>query len=82
DVATIALLHERSLRQRELLAEQFQIALNQRVLVEQAKGALAERHQESVAEAFARMRILSRQNGRPLGEVARAVVDDVPLHPA
>jgi hypothetical protein len=37
DVATISLLHERSMRHSDTLNEQLQTALNSRVIIEQAK---------------------------------------------
>src|ERR1700749_2667352 len=43
DVATISLLHDRSMRRTDTLNEQLQTALKGRVVIEQAKGKLAER---------------------------------------
>lgn len=75
DVATIGLLQERNLHEQTALSEQLQTALHSRVLVEQAKGVLAERAGISVSEAFSRMRTHARRNGQPLTTVATAVVD-------
>jgi GAF domain-containing protein len=75
DVATIGLLHERAVRESELLAEQLQTALNTRVLIEQAKGVLSARTQVDVDEAFQIMRRASRRTQRPLRELAAAVID-------
>ncbi|HZJ06687.1 MAG TPA: GAF and ANTAR domain-containing protein [Nocardioidaceae bacterium] len=75
DVATIGLLQERAVRQKELLAEQLQTALNSRILIEQAKGALAERAGLDVDDAFRRMRAYSRRMRSPIGEVALAVIE-------
>jgi transcriptional regulator with GAF, ATPase, and Fis domain len=74
DVATIGLIQERGLRERELLAEQLQGALNSRILIEQAKGVLAERQSVSVDEAFRRLRSHARRNGARLADVAEAVI--------
>jgi anti-anti-sigma factor len=43
DVATVGILQHRVFKAREMLAEQLQEALDSRVLIEQAKGVLAER---------------------------------------
>jgi transcriptional regulator with GAF, ATPase, and Fis domain len=43
DVVTISMLHERGMRHSDILNEQLQTALNSRVIIEQAKGKLAER---------------------------------------
>jgi hypothetical protein len=75
DVATIGLLQERVGRQKDVLAEQLQMALNSRVLIEQAKGVLAERSGITPAEAFVVMRSYSRREKRTLTSVAAAVVD-------
>lgn len=74
DVASVALISERTISARELMADQLQEALNSRVLVEQAKGMLAERTGVGVDEAFARMRDHARRSGRSLRDVAAAVV--------
>jgi GAF domain-containing protein len=73
--ATIAIIqHRTSLKQSELSA-QLQHALDSRVLIEQAKGVLAQVHQITVAEAFGRLRAYSRQHGLPLRDVSQQVVD-------
>ncbi len=52
DVATIAILQERALARAEALTEQLQSALTSRVLIEQAKGALAQADGITPEEAF------------------------------
>ena len=74
DIATIGLLHERALHDQVVLSEQLQTALQSRILIEQAKGVLAERAGTSVAEAFRVMRAFARRTGSPLTAVADAVV--------
>jgi GAF domain-containing protein len=75
DVATISLLHERSLRRSETLNEQLQAALNSRVTIEQAKGKLAERLQVDMDHAFELLRSYARSRNRRLSEMAREFVD-------
>jgi hypothetical protein len=77
DVATIAILTDRSSRQRELLTEQLQAALTSRVIIEQAKGVLAERGGIALDQAFARMRSYARGHQVRLADVARDVVEGV-----
>lgn len=75
DIATVGLLHERTVRQSEVLAEQLQAALNSRILIEQAKGVLAERARIGVDEAFVLMRTHARTNRHQLAAVATAIID-------
>lgn len=75
NLATIGVLHQRTRHQDGLVVEQLQAALNSRILVEQAKGVLAERLRSSVAEAYRLMRDFARRAHRPLAEVAATVVD-------
>jgi GAF domain-containing protein len=74
DVATIAILQERSLLQAETLTEQLHGALNSRIVIEQAKGALAQADQISTAEAFDLLRSRARSSRQRLVDVARDVL--------
>jgi GAF domain-containing protein len=80
DVAAIALLQERAIRRGEILTEQLQGALNSRIVIEQAKGAVAQAHQISVDAAFRLIRDYSRHNNRRLGDVAQAIFTDPGAH--
>jgi GAF domain-containing protein len=75
DVATIGLLHERSMRRSDTLNEQLQTALNSRVIIEQAKGKLAERLGIDVNQAFTLLRDQARNHNQRLSDLARALVD-------
>jgi GAF domain-containing protein len=75
DVATIGLLQQRAIRRRDVLTEQLQTALNSRVLIEQAKGILAERLRMDVDQAFTMLRQAARSHNRRLSELAQAIVD-------
>ncbi|WP_116953441.1 ANTAR domain-containing protein [Jiangella endophytica] len=75
DVATIGILHERTIKHQEVVVGQLQSALDSRILVEQAKGVLAERLAISVDDAFALLRGHARSTNSKLREVAGAVVD-------
>jgi transcriptional regulator with GAF, ATPase, and Fis domain len=75
DVATIGLLQARAIRNRETLAEQLQAALNSRIVIEQAKGVIAERRHLDMDQSFTLLRGIARTSNRRLSELARAVVD-------
>jgi transcriptional regulator with GAF, ATPase, and Fis domain len=77
DVATIGILQARSISHGEALAEQLQTALDSRILIEQAKGVIAERRRLDMDESFALLRGAARSGNRRLSELARAVVDGV-----
>lgn len=76
DIATIGLLQERAIARAELVTEQLQAALNSRIVIEQAKGGLAQIHGGSTDEAFNRLRSYCRARGLRLGAVAYAIVTD------
>jgi transcriptional regulator with GAF, ATPase, and Fis domain len=76
DVATIGLLQERAVRQGEVLTGQLQGALNSRIIIEQAKGAVAQMRSCTVDEAFTLLRSYCRTHNLRLSDVAQAVVTD------
>jgi len=71
-------------RGRELAvrAAQLQGALDSRIMIEQAKGMLAERTNVTVDEAFALLRDYSRRTGSKMRHVAQDVVKGVLTLPA
>lgn len=75
DIATVGLLQERAIHRRDVVTEQLQTALNSRVLIEQAKGLLAERLHVGVADAFRILRESARSRNRRLSDLAQALVD-------
>ena len=75
DVATISVLHERSMRRSEILSEQLQTALDSRVIIEQAKGILAERLSLDMDHAFSLLRDTARSRNLRLSDLARTLID-------
>jgi len=75
DIATIAILQERLVKEREVLAAQLQTALDSRVIIEQAKGVLGERLGLDMDTTFSTLRDAARRTSRRLSDVAREVVE-------
>ena len=75
DLATIALLQERRIEESSVLVEQLQTALNSRIVIEQAKGMLAERTGLTPAQAFTALRAHARSSNQTLLSVAEAVIN-------
>jgi transcriptional regulator with GAF, ATPase, and Fis domain len=75
DVATIGILQERAIRRGEVLSEQLQTALNSRVIIEQAKGVLAQHGAGGMDAAFDALRRHARRHGVRLAELSRQVVE-------
>ncbi|MBW6439548.1 GAF and ANTAR domain-containing protein [Actinoplanes hulinensis] len=77
DIAAISLLQERTISRAEVLTEQLESALNSRIVIEQAKGAIAQHYEIDVDAAFRMIRSYARRNNRRLGEIAYLVVTDL-----
>ena len=74
DVATIGILQERTIRDASMIRDQLQRALSSRIVIEQAKGVVAETAKVSMDTAFDRIRSHARKHQTPLSEVARQLV--------
>jgi len=74
DVAAIGLSQARSLRRQTDLTAQLQHALTSRVVIEQAKGIIAERLGIGVDVAFTELRHYARSNNNRIAELSASVV--------
>lgn len=73
-MAAVGILNRREVEEHDRRASQLQQALDSRVVIEQAKGMIAERAHVDPATAFELIRSTSRASGRPLSDVAGDVV--------
>jgi GAF domain-containing protein len=73
DVATIGILQQRIATESHLVAEQLQRALDSRVLIEQARGAMSQALGLTMDEAFGALRNYSRNNNMTMHAVATAI---------
>ncbi|HUH08893.1 MAG TPA: GAF and ANTAR domain-containing protein [Egibacteraceae bacterium] len=75
DIATTYILNARAFRESSRLSAQLQHALDSRVVIEQAKGRLAEQLGVSPQEAFEVMRSASRRDGVKLRTLAKQIAE-------
>jgi GAF domain-containing protein len=75
DVAVSYILAMKLHEQSSQLASQLQRALDTRVVIEQAKGILSERHGEELTASFERLRRHARANNRSVRDVAGDLVE-------
>jgi AmiR/NasT family two-component response regulator len=75
DVATIGVLQHRAALEAQVLNEQLNHALNSRIVIEQAKGIIAERESLNMEQAFSTLRNHARYHNLRLVDVASDVID-------
>ncbi|MBW4077706.1 MAG: GAF and ANTAR domain-containing protein [Acidobacteria bacterium] len=73
-VATIAILQHRATLDANTLNEQLENALTSRIIIEQAKGIIAQSTQCGMDQAFGRLRAHSRNHNQGLTGIASAIV--------
>jgi GAF domain-containing protein len=74
DIATITILQQRLVEESAIAQAQLQRALDSRVVIEQAKGYLAQRQNIDMGEAFARIRSYARSAQSRISVVAADIV--------
>jgi GAF domain-containing protein len=74
DIATIGILQQRAIHDSRAFSAQLESALDSRIVIEQAKGIVAERNRVDVDEAFQQIRRFARNNNRLLSETAREII--------
>jgi len=75
DVATIAIIQHRAASEAKLLNEQLSEALNTRIVIEQAKGMIAQQRGVDMEAAFTTLRDHARTHNLRLADLAHDVVD-------
>jgi GAF domain-containing protein len=75
DVATIAILQHRASLEAQVINDQLNHALNSRIVIEQAKGMVAERLGVNMEQAFTTLRSHARNNNLRLVDVAQGVIN-------
>lgn len=74
DIATVGILQQRAISDRTELATQLQIALNHRIVIEQAKGMVSALLGTSVDDAFVLLRSYARSHNQQLVDVCELVL--------
>jgi GAF domain-containing protein len=74
DLAAVSIIQHRASAEAQRLNEQLSVALTSRIVIEQAKGVIAERAGIDLADAFSRLRSYARNSNRRLTDVAQAAV--------
>ena len=75
DIATIAILQHSATLEAQVVNQQLSTALNSRIVIEQAKGMLAERAGIGMDQAFSQLRSYARNHNQRLIDVAQSFID-------
>jgi GAF domain-containing protein len=75
DIATIAILQHNATLEAQVVNQQLSTALNSRIVIEQAKGMLAERAGIGMDQAFSQLRSYARNHNQRLIDVAQSFID-------
>ena len=74
DIATIGILQERALNDAHVVTSQLEGALESRIVIEQAKGAVSERSGVNIDEAFDLLRRYARNHNQLLRQTAQEII--------
>jgi len=74
DVATIAVLQDRAAHEAQVITDQLTHALNSRIVIEQAKGMIAESLGLDMERSFSALRSHARNHNQRLTDVANAII--------
>ena len=75
DLASITILQSAAATKAQLRDEQLQFALDSRIIIEQAKGMVAEHAHIDMATAFERIRTCARDSNTKLTDLAAHIVE-------
>lgn len=81
-MAAVGIINRREFADRDTRTRQLQEALESRILIEQAKGMLAERAKTNPSSAFELMRATARTDQRRVADVARDVLAGMSTAPS
>jgi GAF domain-containing protein len=76
DIATIGILQERALNDGRIVTSQLEGALASRIVIEQAKGIVAERNHVGIDTAFELLRSYARTHHRLLRQTAHEIINE------
>ena len=77
DIITLTLMQSPTADDPAAVVQRLRTALQGRVVIERAKGVLAQTDDLGMDEAFARLVEVSEQTERPLAQVAQGILDDI-----